>query len=107
MTEETIEKLLKEKYSAKVANPDKAFIQNTSLVDSACEAIKQLLEQHEAEMVEAMNWISEDGWVKYKGVDRWKNDSEIALFGVLRTKKYKLQPQTTTDLLTLFKNRNK
>ena len=70
--------------------------------------IKKLLEQHEAEMAEAMNWISEEGWVKYKGVDRWKNEETIPLpFKGMSTKKYKLPPQTTTDLLTLFKNRNK
>ena len=86
MTEETIEKLLKEKYSAKVANPDKAFIQNTSLVYSACEAIKQLLEQHEAEMVEFAEFCRQH--------DVILNDA------IPNTKR-------TTDLLTLFKNRNK
>lgn len=101
MTEETIEKLLKEKYSAKVANPDKAFIQNTSLVDSACEAIKQLLEQHEAEMVEFAEWTSHNALVmitKKAWCKRVGYDSPILKCGEIKT---------TTDLLTLFKNRNK
>ena len=61
-------------------------------------AAKQILEQHEAEMVLFGNWIMLSGYIRCNTSHFWVNMNE---------KNHSLVYKTTTDLLTLFKNRNK
>lgn len=87
MTEETIKNII-----------DESIIDDTETINRIT---KQLLEQHEAEMVEFAEWTSHNALVmitKKAWCKRVGYDSPILKCGEIKT---------TTDLLTLFKNRNK
>ena len=82
MTEETIEKMISDWY--------------LSTPRDINELSEQLLEQHEAEMVEFAEWISRKNWYEQSIQGYWCESGAG-----------KMDAIATTDLLTIFKNRNK
>ncbi len=84
MTEETIEKMISDWY--------------LSTPRDISELSEQLLEQHEAEMVEFTDWVDDNKYFKLNYEDWYGGNDESGIYFVAKT---------TTDLLTLFKNRNK
>ena len=83
MTEETIEKMISDWY--------------LSTPRDISELSEQLLEQHEAEMVKFLDWAMNNTDDYFQGTEsyRWIVNSHHDI------------SMSTTDLLTLFKNRNK
>ena len=83
MTEETIEKMISGWY--------------LSTPRDISELSEQLLEQHEAEMVKFLDWAMNNTDDYFQGTEsyRWIVNSHHDI------------SMSTTDLLTLFKNRNK
>lgn len=78
---------------------DTQKIRKRAFIDGVNSEIAAKIREDEA--VEFAAWLGDEKWVKYKGVDRWKNDSTEDVFGI-KVKKYRLPPQTTLELYAMF-----
>lgn len=64
------------------------------------EVFKKAKEMEEKQMEDFIEWCLQNGWTKYKGLDRWKYIGQKEVFGI-KINEIKA-PKTTSELLQIF-----